>query len=70
MTEGAGQEMTLNEYVTNTLPNSHLANRQLVELREAAHDYASLVQVEHFRVADSAVHRAYERLRKALAESV
>lgn len=36
------------------------------ELREAAFDYASLIQVENFDRNDIAVHRAYERLRKTL----
>ena len=36
------------------------------ELREAAFDYASLIQVENFDRNDMAVLRAYERLRKAL----
>ena len=36
------------------------------ELREASFDYARLVQVENFDRNDIAVHRAYERLRKAL----
>ena len=39
---------------------------EVVELREAAHDYASLIQIERFHRDDIAVKRAYERLRKAL----
>ena len=43
---------------------------EIAELREAAHDYAHLIQVERFDRDDMAVHRAYERLRKALGEPV
>lgn len=43
-----------------------MSESKIIELREAAHDYASLIQVENFDRNDIAVHRAYERLRKAL----
>ena len=39
---------------------------EAIELREAAHNYASLIQIENFDRNDMAVYRAYERLRKAL----
>jgi hypothetical protein len=45
----------------------YMTPAQVVELREAAHDFASLIMVENFPKNDMAVHRAYERLRKALA---
>jgi hypothetical protein len=47
----------------------HMTPAQVVELREAAYDYARLVQVENFDRNDLAVQRAYERLRKSLATS-
>lgn len=40
------------------------------ELRESAYDYAHLIQVENYDRNDIAVHRSYERLRKALGEPV
>ena len=40
------------------------------ELREAAYDYAHLLQVERYDRDDVAVHRAYERLRKVLGQPV
>lgn len=46
------------------------ANEMIVELREAAYDYARLIQVEHFPPQDMAVHRAYERLRKGLGNPI
>lgn len=39
------------------------------ELREAAADYARLIQVENFDRNDIAVHRAYSRLRLALSQT-
>lgn len=44
----------------------HMTPEQVVELREAAHDYAHLLQVENFKIFDIAVIRAYERLNRAL----
>jgi hypothetical protein len=40
------------------------------ELREAAYDYAHMIQVELYDRDDVAVHRAYERLRNALGQPV
>ena len=66
-----GQEMTLKEYLSNTLPDFHLANRQFVELRAAAQEHAGLVQAQKFnRVDVGEVSRAYERLPKALSDTV
>ena len=42
------------------------AQEVLDELREAAIDYASLIQVEKFNLSDIAVQRAYTRLRDAI----
>lgn len=43
---------------------------KIIELREAAYDYAHLIQVERFNVNDMAVHRAYDRLRNALGHPI
>lgn len=45
-----------------------MTKEAVAELREAAYDYAHLIQAEGFDRNDMAVHRAYERLRKALGE--
>jgi hypothetical protein len=42
-------------------------DQRITELREAAADFAKLVMVENFDRSDMAVHRAYERLRTAIA---
>lgn len=43
---------------------------EIAELREAAYDYARLIQVERCDRDDIAVHRAYEQLREALGGPV
>ena len=47
-----------------------MTTEQVIELREAAYDYAHLIQVERYDRDDIAVHRAYERLRKVLGHPV
>jgi hypothetical protein len=47
-----------------------MTTEEIAELREAAYDYAHLIQVENFDRSDIAVIRAYMRLRSALGEPV
>lgn len=47
-----------------------VARHVMAELCEASADYASLIQVENFPARDAAVHRAYERLRIAIAKGM
>lgn len=47
-----------------------MSTAEVSELREAAYDYANLVQVQRFDRDDIAVHRAYDRLRNALGRPI
>lgn len=47
-----------------------MSTAEVSELREAAYDYAHLLQVQRVDLDTIGVHRAYDRLRKALGEPI
>ena len=65
-----GNGVVHSSYLEDAASEIEMLREQMVELREAAYDYAHLIHVENFPTYDMASGRAYERLRKALGQPV